>query len=192
MNETQETYQLVGSVLGHGGASFCAEVAERLLNDEPLTVAGLGARGVAKLDASVELGRRVLAARAARATQSITRAEDVVALMGPRVQGLKEEHFYALLLNTKNHLMRVREVSIGSLNASIVHPRELFREAVRLSAASMVVCHNHPSGDPDPSGADIQLTRRLIKAGDVLGIEVLDHVVLGAESHASLRDLGLM
>ena len=85
------------------------------------------------------------------------------------------------------------EVSVGSLNASIVHPRELFKEAVRLSAASVVVVHNHPSGDPTPSGADIQLTRRLVRAGDVLGIEVLDHVVIGdGGAHASLRELGLM
>jgi DNA repair protein RadC len=85
------------------------------------------------------------------------------------------------------------EVSVGSLNASIVHPRELFRDAVRASAAAVVVVHNHPSGDPTPSGADIQLTRRLVKAGDVLGIEVLDHVVIGdGGEHASLRDMGLM
>ncbi len=85
------------------------------------------------------------------------------------------------------------EVSIGSLNASIVHPRELFKEAVKVSAASIVLVHNHPSGDPTPSGADVQLTRRLVKAGDVLGIEVLDHVVIGdGGEHSSLRDLGLM
>ena len=82
---------------------------------------------------------------------------------------------------------------MGSLNASIVHPRELFKEAVKVSAASVVVVHNHPSGDPTPSGADVQLTRRLVKAGDVLGIEVLDHVVIGdGGDHASLRELGLM
>jgi len=84
-------------------------------------------------------------------------------------------------------------VSVGSLNASIVHPRELFKEAVKSSAASIVLVHNHPSGDPTPSGADVSLTRRLVKAGDVLGIEVLDHVVIGdGGGHASLRDLGLM
>jgi len=99
----------------------------------------------------------------------------------------------ALALNSKNRLLRVIEISIGSLNASIVHPRELFKGAVRLSAASIIAVHNHPSGDPTPSGADISLTRRIVKAGDVLGIDVLDHVIIGTDGqHASLRDLGLM
>jgi DNA repair protein RadC len=85
------------------------------------------------------------------------------------------------------------EVSVGSLNASIVHPRELFKEAVRLSAASVVVVHNHPSGDPTPSGADLQLTRRLVRAGEVLGIELVDHVVIGdGGSYASVRDMGAL
>ena len=124
---------------------------------------------------------------------TISTPEDVVALCSPQLRGLDREHFWALALNTKNQLLRVIEVSVGSLNASIVHPRELFKDAVRVSAASVVVVHNHPSGDPTPSGADIQLTRRLVKAGDVLGVEVLDHVVLGdGGAHASLRDLGLM
>jgi DNA repair protein RadC len=89
--------------------------------------------------------------------------------------------------------LRAAEVSVGSLNASIVHPRELFKDAIRVSAASLVVVHNHPSGDPTPSGADIQLTRRLVKAGDVLGIELLDHVVIGdGGEYSSLRDMGVM
>lgn len=152
----------------------------------------IGPRRLAKLEASVELGRRALAARAARKAVAVSTPEDVVDLMRPVVSGLDREHFYALALNTKNRLLKVIEVSIGSLNASIVHPRELFREVIAVSAASVVVCHCHPSGDPTPSGADIQLTRRLVKAGDVLGIEVLDHVVIGGNEHASLRDLGLM
>ena len=123
----------------------------------------------------------------------ISGPDDVARVCGPQMRGLDREHFWALALNTKNQLLRTIEVSIGSLNASIVHPRELFKDAVKVSAASIVVVHNHPSGDPTPSGADIQLTRRLVKAGDVLGIEVLDHVVIGGSGeHASLRDLGLM
>ncbi|MBU4557206.1 MAG: DNA repair protein RadC [Actinobacteria bacterium] len=105
---------------------------------------------------------------------------------------LDREQFVALALNTKNRVIGAWAVSVGSLNASIVHPRELFKPAVMLSAASIVIAHNHPSGDPTPSGADIQLTRRIVKGGDVLGIELLDHVVVGDESIASLRDLGLM
>ena len=105
---------------------------------------------------------------------------------------LDREQFVALALNTKNRVVGAWVVSVGSLSASIVHPRELFKPAVMLSAASMVIAHNHPSGDPTPSSADVQLTRRLSKGGDVLGIELLDHVVVGDDGIASLRDLGLM
>ena len=119
--------------------------------------------------------------------------EDVVRLCSAQLRGLDREHFWALALSTKNRLLRMVEVSVGSLNTSIVHPRELFKDAVRVSAASIVVVHNHPSGDPTPSSADLQLTRRLARAGEVLGIEVLDHVVIGdGGAHTSLRDMGVL
>lgn len=102
------------------------------------------------------------------------------------------EIFVCLHLSTKNRLISWEMVSIGSLNASIVHPRELFKGAILANAASVVVAHNHPSGDATPSGADIQLTRRLARAGDVLGVEVLDHVIFGEDGVASMRDMGLL
>lgn len=153
---------------------------------------GVGPAGAARVLACLEMSRRASVWRSSR-RRMISTPEDVVDLCWPQLRGADREHFWSLALNTKNHLLRMVEVSVGSLNASIVHPRELFKEAVRLSAASVVVVHNHPSGDPSPSGADIQLTRRLVKAGDVLGIEVLDHVVIGdGGEHSSLRELGLM
>lgn len=153
---------------------------------------GVGPARAASLLACLELGRRA-ASWTGESRPNISTPEDVVRLCGPQLAGSDREHFWALALNTKNQLLKIIEVSIGSLNASIVHPRELFKDAVRLSAASVVVVHNHPSGDPTPSGADTQLTRRLVRAGDVLGIEVLDHVVLGdGGAHASMRELGLM
>ncbi|GAV31115.1 MAG: DNA repair protein RadC [Coriobacteriia bacterium] len=153
---------------------------------------GIGPARAAALLASVELARRA-SLNPACERRAISTPEDVVALCEPQLRGCDREHFWALALNTKNRLIRIIEVSIGSLNASIVHPRELFKEAVRSSAASVVVVHNHPSGDPTPSSADIHLTQRLVRAGDVLGIEVLDHVVIGeGGSHASLREMGLM
>lgn len=153
---------------------------------------GVGPAAAARLLASAEMSRR-WAARPPCERPVVSTPDDVVRLCGPQLAGAEREHFWALALNTKNRLLRVVEVSVGSLNASIVHPRELFKEAVRLSAASIVVVHNHPSGDPTPSAADQQLTRRLVRAGDVLGIELLDHVVIGeAGTHASFRDLGLM
>lgn len=164
----------------------------RVHPDELVAVDGVGPAGAARLLACVEMTRRASCAPS-ETRPSISTPEDVVAVCGPRLRGRDREHFWTLALNTKNRLLKVIEVSVGSLNASIVHPRELFKDAVRISAASVVVVHNHPSGDPTPSGADIQLTRRLVKAGDVLGIEVLDHVVIGdGGEHASLRDMGLM
>ncbi|TDB39746.1 MAG: DNA repair protein RadC [Actinobacteria bacterium] len=153
---------------------------------------GVGPARAASLLACLELGRRT-ASWTGTGRPHISTPEDVVRLCGPQFAGMDREYFWALALTTKNQLIKTIEVSIGSLNASIVHPRELFKEAVRLSAASVVVVHNHPSGDPTPSGADTQLTRRLVRAGDVLGIEVLDHVVIGdGGAHASMRELGLM
>lgn len=164
----------------------------RVSAEDLVTLPGLGPAAASRVLACLEMSRRAAVWRAAP-RQTVTTPEDVVALCWPQMRGADREHFWALALNTKNHLLRVVEISVGSLNASIVHPRELFKEAVRLSAASVVVVHNHPSGDPTPSGADIQLTRRLVKAGDVLGIELLDHVVIGdGGEHASLRELGLM
>lgn len=201
--DRQSDVELVATVLGkkiHDAA--CIQLAAVLATDgwmggAPLAeivreYGSVGPRSLARLEAAVELGRRALAARAARKAVTVSTPEDVVALMKPLFLGQEREYFYCICLDTKNRVKKVVEVSIGSLNASIVHPRELFREAIAVSAASVVVVHCHPSQDCTPSGADIQLTRRLVKAGDVLGIEVLDHVVIGGDEHASLRDLGLM
>lgn len=163
-----------------------------LTGDDLISIDGVGPTRAARVLACMEMGRRTGRVRH-DARPSISTPEDVVHLCGPAMAGFDREHFRVLALNTKNRLIRMFEVSVGSLNATIVHPRELFKDAVRVSAASVVVVHNHPSGDPTPSGADIQLTRRLVKAGDVLGIEVLDHVVIGGGGdYVSLRDLGHM
>ena len=153
---------------------------------------GVGPHTAARLLACVEVSKRMQRARTE--DRPIVRTpEDVVGVCGSRLRGCDRERFLALALNTKNRLIRVLDISTGSLNASIVHPRELFKDAVRASSASIVVVHNHPSGDPTPSGADISLTRRLVKAGDVLGIEVLDHVVIGdGGEYVSMRDVGLL
>lgn len=196
--------ELVATILGRNATDKeCFELANCLVGEGTIDDGSLllisqehgpaAVRRFTRLQAAVELGRRSMAARAARKVTTISTPEDVVALMEPLTLGLNREVFHCLCLNTKNQIRKVVEVSVGSLSASIVHPRELFSEAVKLSAASVVVSHNHPSGDPTPSGADIQLTRRLTKAGDILGIEVLDHVVTGkAGEFVSMRDQGLM
>lgn len=164
----------------------------RLSADDLVGLPGMGPAKAARLLACLEVSRRASVWRT-DTRPVVSTPEDVLAICWPQLRGTDREHFWALALSTRNHLIRTIEVSVGSLNASIVHPRELFKEAVKVSAASVVVVHNHPSGDPTPSGADIQLTRRLVKAGDVLGIEVLDHVIIGdGGEHSSLRELGLM
>ncbi len=192
---------LLGVVMGDTGVRRAYALLDRhpipdglwRVNAEDLTeISGVGPAGAARVLACLEISRRASTWGAAR-RPSISTAEDVVVLCAPQLRGMDREHFWALALNTKNQLIRMAEVSVGSLNASIVHPRELYKDAVRVSAAALVVVHNHPSGDPTPSGADIQLTRRLVKAGDVLGIELLDHVIIGdGGEHSSLRDMGLM
>lgn len=164
----------------------------RVCAEDLMTHTGIGPAGAARVLACLELSRRA-ALWSGKERPVVATPDDVCRLCAAQMRGLDREHFWALALNTKNQLLKTIEVSVGSLNASIVHPRELFKEAVRVSAASLVVVHNHPSGDPTPSGADLQLTRRLTKAGDVMGIDVLDHVVIGdGGRHASMRDLGLM
>lgn len=194
--------ELVAAVLGLSPTEeVCARVASAMATEgwlhrgqltNVVRESGVGDKRLARLEASVELGRRTLAARAARKGMVVSTPEDVVRIVKPLLTGKDRETFLCLALNTKNHLLKVIEVSIGSLAASVVHPRELFRECVANSAASCCLAHQHPSSDPTPSGADVSLTRRLVSAGSVLGIEVLDHVILGGDGHSSLRDLGLM
>jgi DNA repair protein RadC len=180
----------VGRAVLEGHAS--PDALWRVSAEELVRVRGVGPAGAARLLACLELARRASAWPASE-RPVVSTAEDVVRLCGTQLRGLDREHFWALILSTKNRLLRMTEISIGSLNASIVHPRELFKEAVRVSAASVVVVHNHPSGDPTPSGADLQLTRRLAKAGEVLGIELLDHVVIGdGGAHVSMREMGVL
>jgi DNA repair protein RadC len=110
----------------------------------------------------------------------------------PRYRFEQKEHFAVMLLNTKNHIIGMPEVSVGSLSASVVHPREVFRAAIDHAAAAMILLHNHPSGDPTPSREDIAVTDRLVKAGKVMDIPVLDHIVLGSERFTSFKEKGLI
>jgi DNA repair protein RadC len=113
--------------------------------------------------------------------------DDVVAVVGSKLRKEQREHFLVLLLNARHEVIGRETVSIGSLNASIVHPREVFKPAVVASAASVVLVHNHPSGDPEPSEEDLTITKRLVEAGELLGIQVLDHVIVAGRGVVSLR-----
>jgi DNA repair protein RadC len=147
---------------------------------------GIGPAKAAQLKAAFELSRR-LAEGPREARAPVKSPEDVVAVAAGTLKGKKKEHFLVLLLDTRNRLIRVSTVSMGSLDSSIVHPREVFKEAISACAASVIFVHNHPSGDPEPSEDDIELTRRLVEAGRVLGILVLDHVIVGDGSFLSLK-----
>ncbi len=156
--------------------------------NELCTVHGIGPAKVAQLKAALELGRRFLAERDGECV--LSSSEEVAAYFAPRLRVRRKEIFQVALLNTKNHLLRVETVSQGSINETMVHPREVFAPALKESAASVVFVHNHPSGDPAPSEADRRLTRRLRETGDLLGIRVLDHIIVGESACYSFADHG--
>ncbi|MDW7726071.1 MAG: DNA repair protein RadC [Candidatus Methanoperedens sp.] len=120
----------------------------------------------------------------------ISSPEDVYRRIYPGLREQKKESFIELCLDTKNHIIKEETISIGTLNANIVHPRDVFKTALEESAASIIVAHNHPSGDPTPSREDIEITKKLIEAGKIIGIEVLDHVIIGDGRHLSMKEAG--
>jgi DNA repair protein RadC len=159
--------------------------------EELSTTKGIGPAKAAQIKAALEVGRRV-AATAATDKPVIKCPGDVSGLMMEKMRHYDREHFVVLHLNTKNQVVAEDTVSIGSLNASLVHPRELFKNAIKKSAAALILVHNHPSGDPSPSREDIDVTRRLTEAGQLLGIEILDHVVIGDLKYVSLKEKGII
>ncbi|MFE5320154.1 DNA repair protein RadC [Paenibacillus sp. NPDC056579] len=154
-------------------------------------IKGIGAAKALQIQAGIELGRR-LARSGTKETVTVRSPEDVSSLLMEDMRYLQKEHFVCLFLNTKNHVIGQETLSMGSLNASIVHPREVFLAAIKRSSASIICVHNHPSGDPTPSSEDIQMTQRLVEAGDIIGIDVLDHIVIGDRTYISLKEQGLM
>lgn len=148
---------------------------------------GLGPASARRLRAAFALGRAVAQARRpARPALRTPRA--VFELVEPHVRGLEQETFWSLLLDGKQRLRRLVPVSAGTLTASLVHPREVYRAAIREAAAALIVAHNHPSGDPEPSAEDLAVTERLRQAGELLGIPLQDHVILGEGTFVSLRE----
>ena len=152
---------------------------------------GLGETGARRLAAAFELGRRVEAARAG-ARPRIDGPAAAHRLLAPLARGLLRETFWALLLDARHTLLSCERVSEGTLTTSLVHPREVFGPALRAGAAAVLVAHNHPSGDPEPSPEDLEVTRRLARAGELLGVPLVDHLVLGQAAFVSLRDRGLV
>ncbi|MGI8905375.1 MAG: RadC family protein [Candidatus Sumerlaeaceae bacterium] len=158
------------------------------------TVRGIGKAKAVEIKAAIELGKRITqpAADARDGLKSLGSSRDVFDMYRPRFKSATQEEFVLLALNTKNKIQREFSISVGTLNASIVHPRDVFKPALAEAAAGVVFVHNHPSGDPSPSPEDHALTRRLVEAGNILGIKVLDHVIVGAQRYYSFADEGML
>ena len=155
------------------------------------SIHGIGRVKAIQLKAVVELSKRIAAAKSKNKT-CITCPADVSGLVMEEMRYLKQEYFKILLLNTKNHVLKQIDITKGTLNASIVHPRDVFSEPIRNKCASIILIHNHPSGDPSPSREDIAVTNRLVEAGKILGIEVLDHIIIGDGVYCSLKERGMI
>jgi len=171
----------------HGGVGGLGGLSAREISK----IKGIGAAKAVTVAAAVELGKRL--GLFTGAERPIIRSpQDVADLMMPQLRYENKEKFIVVLLSTKNHVLASPTVSIGSLNASVVHPRELFREAINYSAAALILVHNHPSGDPAPSQEDIDLTAKMNEAGRLLDISVLDHVIIGDGKYVSLKEKGIL
>ncbi len=201
--DQDEIFALVSMILGRGGNSMAAEASARRLlrhfgtagalttaSTEEIRLGGkVSMRQAAALRAALALGRQLCSAPL-KAGQRFANSRELFLRYRAQFFASSKEHFLSLHLNSKNQLIREVLISVGSLSTSVVHPREVFSPAVRDSTAALIFMHNHPSGDPTPSREDRECTQRLYRAGKILGIRVLDHIVLGHEDYFSFADAG--
>lgn len=203
--EALSVQELLALILGRGtkGESVIM-TAQKLLSkfgnlkniasasiEELTQVKGIGLAKATQLKAALELSKRLEEHSADANRLPIRSPADVVKAVRNKLKGKKREHFIALSLDTRNHLIGIHTISIGSLDSSIVHPREVFKEAIASSAASVIFVHNHPSGDPTPSEDDVKLTKRLADVGEIMGIEVLDHIIICDTCYSSMKSKGM-
>jgi DNA repair protein RadC len=195
--------ELLALVLGSGTrARDTLELANHLIEQagglhalsragvgELCRVSGVGRARASQVLAAVELGRRTLV-RAAAARPQLSSPRQLATYLLPQYGSCHVEQFGIVMLDSKHRLTRVKVVSVGSLDATVVHPREVFREAAAASAAGIVLFHNHPSGDPTPSKEDLALTARMVEAGEIMGIDVVDHLILAEQRYFSLMEAG--
>jgi len=193
------TAELLAVIIGSGTRTTSAlEVGTRLLRHfgslgelggaplaEVTAVPGVGEVRALQVQAALELGRRLQEPAPAR--QVVRSAADAAAVCAP-MRRLDREHFRVILLNTRHEILDIVDVSVGGLASAPVHPREVFKEAIRRSAAAVILVHNHPSGHPEPSRDDLLITEQLRAAGRLVGIEVLDHLIIGERTFTSLRE----
>ena len=197
----QELLQLI---LGRGIAGESVAVtAQKLLTqfgslqklseasiEELSSIKGIGLAKATQIKAVFEIGRRISTQAQSYKNKELTNPEKVYRLIKSKLKDYHREHFYIIALNSRGH--SIAEISVGSLDTSIVHPREVFAEAIKNKAESVIFAHNHPSGDPAPSSADLEITKRLVEAGKILGIDVTDHVIVTKDGFLSFREQGLI
>jgi DNA repair protein RadC len=181
MNIAQEVLAKFGNVKAISKATI----------EELSQIKGIGLAKAAQIKACFELGRRG-DLDPEQKDFDIKNPEAVVKAIRASIKDKAKEHFKLILLNPRNKIIGISTISIGSLNASLVHPREVFKDAITHSAASVVLAHNHPSGDPEPSEDDLTITKRLIEAGKILGIEVMDHIIIAKNGFLSFKERGLV
>ncbi|WP_090438966.1 RadC family protein [Natronincola peptidivorans] len=159
--------------------------------EELRSINGVGMAKASQIIAAVELGKRIALTTKAN-NYKIKSPDDVSLLVMEEMRYLKKEYFNIILLNTKNEVIDIENISIGSLNSSIVHPREVFIRAIKRTSSSIILVHNHPSGDPTPSPEDVNITKRLVESGKLIGIEVLDHIIIGDNIYSSLKEKNMI
>jgi DNA repair protein RadC len=181
MNIAQELLAKFGNVKAIGQATI----------EELSQIKGIGLAKAAQIKACFELGKRENLEPELK-NFDVKNPEGVVKAIRASIQDKAKEHFKLILLNPRNKIIGISTISIGTLNASLVHPREVFKDAIMHSAASVVLAHNHPSGDPEPSEDDLKITKKLVDSGKILGIEVIDHIIIGKNNFCSFKERGLI
>ncbi len=202
--EALSSQELIALILGRGirGESVMV-TAQRLLSsfgnikniseaslEELSAIKGIGLAKAAQLKASFELARRTDDHDYTKI--SVKSHQDVVKLVREKLKDKKKEHFLILCLDTRNNLIKLNTISTGTLDANLVHPREVFKEAIQSLASSIILVHNHPSGNPEPSDADIDITKRILETGKIIGIDVLDHIIIANNNSLSFKEKGIL
>jgi len=187
-NKNESVMHLSERILAHAGE---LRLLPELTLEELQEIKGIGLAKAVQIKAALELGKRLVVSLRPEGV-TFTSPVEVAGYLKEEMRYYKKEHFRIILLNTKNQLISVEDISVGSLSTTIVHPREIFHYPVKKSAAAIILAHNHPSGDPTPSREDLEITERLVEAGELLGITVLDHVIIGEGRHISFKEEGLI